>query len=90
MMNKRALFGAIIGAIFLLIILALGILYFQLKNSGLTIKTGNIVIDISYNDSENVENNTPDANNSLNSEEIINTTEPTITEENNSISNQTQ
>lgn len=97
MKNKRGLIGAIILSIFLLFAIIIGVIYFQIKTHGLTISTGNVVINIDYNESLNSQDDNEETNTSINSEQAINATELAIniteiaiTEENNSIVNQTQ
>ena len=71
MKNKRGLLLIITLILILVIFIALGILYFQLRTQGLKFSTGNIVIKIDYNNSEeNTEKNTVDSNISIKEEEI--------------------
>ena len=78
MKNKKGLFLIITLILILVIFIALGIFYFQLRTQGLTFSTGNVVIKIDYNNSEeNTEKNTADSDISI-IEGEINKTNNTI------------
>ena len=49
-MNKSGLLGILAIAAVIILIIIFGLLYFQIKNEGLQITTGNFVIDIKYDD----------------------------------------
>jgi hypothetical protein len=75
-MNKRALIGFVISSVIIVIILAAIFFYFQFRNNGLQITSGNIQIDINYNEtSESPES--PENNNSI---DVVNATdkEPSV------------
>jgi len=55
-MNKRALLGTIFLAVIVVLLLGGGIFYYKLRTDGVKITSGNVVVDIKYNDtSENSE-----------------------------------
>ena len=73
-MNKRALITQIIFII-LAVLIIIGVLsFFQLKNNGLKITTGNLVIDVNYNKSD-IQEITPPTNSTPQNKTNITVTE---------------
>ncbi|MAG38054.1 hypothetical protein CMI45_01555 [Candidatus Pacearchaeota archaeon] len=78
-MNKRALFGTVFIVIIILLILAGAFIYFQVKKSGIQLSSGEIQIDIKFNDTEDrntitgevIADPESDENQTLNETEII-------------------
>ena len=87
MRNKRGILGAIFLAVFLVLFSIIALLYYQIKTSGVTISTGNIVLQIKYNATQEKQQKSIDSI----LEEIYNETEYTSNlEENITLTNYTE
>tara|TARA_Y100000310_G_scaffold284177_1_gene306793 strand:- start:4477 stop:4752 length:276 start_codon:yes stop_codon:yes gene_type:complete len=54
-MNKKALLGSIFLAVIIILIIGGGIVYYQIKKEGVQVTSGNLVFDITYNESEDTQ-----------------------------------
>ena len=56
-MNKKALIGTIF-LIFIILVVAIGAFtYFQVKKNGIQLSSGDIIIDVKFNDSDKITGN---------------------------------
>ena len=85
-MNKKGIIGAILLILIFIIIIVLVVFYIQLRTKGLEFKTGNIIVKINYNNTNEMDTNTTKHNNiSIIEEPIINDADSNLTHENNNI-----
>ena len=61
-LNKKAFVGSILIGVAVLVLLAGGFLYYQIKNNGVQVSSGKFAIDIKFNESDSQEPETNQTN----------------------------
>ena len=72
-LNKRGLIGSILIGVVVIVVLIGGFLYYQVRNEGIQVTSGNFAIDFKFNESESQEpeENETEMNNTQADSQII-------------------